>query len=81
MIESIIPCIKVTQVNGRIGCDRYIEEGGKIKFITTDKREISGTFMFIELSQYEESDDVLHIQLDSGEFKNFGISEIEKIFD
>ena len=81
MIESIIPCIKVTQVNGMIGCDIYIEEGEKIKFITNNKEEISGTFLFIELSQYEEYDDILHIELDSGNIKTFRVSEIEKIID
>ena len=81
MIESIIPCIKVTQVNGIVGCDIYIEEGEKIKFITNNKEEISGTFLFIELSQYEEYDDVLHIELDSGNIKTFRVSEIEKIID
>lgn len=81
MIESIIPCIKITQTNGMSGFDMYIEEGDKIKFITKDEREISGTFMFIELSQYEGFDDLIHVKLGSGEFKVFGTSEIERIVD
>ena len=78
MVESIIHCIKVTQVNGMVGCDIYIEEGDKVKFITKDKKEISGIFMFIELSQYEDYDDILHIKLDDGMIGTFGVSEIEK---
>lgn len=81
MVESIIPCIKVTQVDGMIGCDMYIEEGNKVKFITMDEKEISGIFTSIELSQYEESDDILHIKFDNGEIGSFVTSEIERFLD
>lgn len=81
MIESIIPCIKVTQTNGMIGCDRYIEEGENIKFITEDNKTIEGTFLFIELSQYEECDDIIHVESNTGERLAFGTSKIKEFID
>ena len=81
MIESIIPCIKVTQVNGMVSCDMYVEEGHEIKFITNQDEEIVGTFSFIELSQYEDYDDILHIRINEKDTRTFRVSEIKKIYN
>ena len=59
----------------------YIEEGENIKFVTEDNRTIEGTFLFIELSQYEECDDIIHIESNAGERLTFGTSEIKELID
>ena len=81
MIESITPCIKVKIINGMIRCDRYIDEGEKIKFITENDKIIEGKFLFIELSQYYECDDILHIESNSGKILTYGVSEIKQFMD
>ena len=76
MVTNIMPCIKVTKESNMAGMDMYLEYGTKIRLTSEDGKVIDGTILFLELSQYEEQDDILYLRLDNGEQFNIGISYI-----
>ena len=75
-VTSIVPCIKVTKENNMAGMDMYLEYGTKIRLTIENGEIVDGTILFLELSQYEEQDDILYLRLDNGKQFNIGISYI-----
>ena len=75
-VTSIVPCIKVTKENNMAGMDMYLEYGTKIRLTSENGEIVDGTILFLELSQYEEQDDILYLRLDNGKQFNIGISYI-----
>ena len=75
-VTSIVPCIKVTKENNMAGMDMYLEYGTKISLTSENGEIVDGTILFLELSQYEEQDDILYLRLDNGKQFNIGISYI-----
>ena len=75
-VTSIVPCIKVTKENNMAGMDMYLEYGTKIRLKSENGEIVDGTILFLELSQYEEQDDILYLRLDNGKQFNIGISYI-----
>lgn len=75
MIKSIEPCLKISQDGEVI----YVCEGEHIHFITKDDTDIEGRFQHLELSKYDEEDDIIYILLDDNTQYNIGSSYIKKI--
>ncbi len=79
VVTSILPCIKVIKESNMAGVDMYLEYGTKIRMTDDNGSIVEGTILFLELSQYEEADDILFLQLENGEQFNIGISHIADI--
>ena len=78
-VTNISPCLKVTKENNMSGIDMYIEFGERIKIINDEDETFIGKLLFIELSKYEEEDDMLYLLLDDGRQTSIGISYIKNI--
>lgn len=76
VVTNIVPCIKVTKENDFSGMEMYIEAGEDIKVVQDAGNIIQGKFLYLELSQYEEYDDILHIRTTEGEIFKIGASDI-----
>ena len=76
VVTNITPCIKVTKESNMSGIDMYLEYGTKIRITDDNGSIVEGTILSLELSQYEEADDILFLQLENGEQFNIGVSYI-----
>lgn len=79
VVTNITPCIKVTKESNMSGIDMYLEYGTKIRITDDNGSIVEGTILSLELSQYEEADDILFLQLENGEQFNIGVSYIVDI--
>ena len=79
VVTNIVSCIRVTKENNVSGMDMYLDVGANIKVIDDSGNEFQGKLMYLELSQYEEQDDILHIQTTDGKTTSIGISYIHDI--
>lgn len=79
IVTNITPCIKITKENNMSGMDMYLELGTKIRLIDDDNNNVEGIIVSLELSQYEEQDDILHLVLDNQKHFSVGVSHIVDI--
>lgn len=78
IVTNIISCIKVTKENEFSGLDMFIDVGSKIRVIENSGNITQGIFLELELSQYEEQDDILHIKTLDG-MVSIGVSYVKDI--
>lgn len=79
VVTKIIPCIKIIKECNMSAMEMYIDYGTKVRIIDEKGTIIIGTILFLELSQYEEQDDILFLLLDNGKQFNTGTSYIVEI--
>lgn len=78
-VTNIIPCIKISKESSLAGMEMYIDYGTKVRITDEKGVIIVGTILFLELSQYEEQDDILVLLLDNGKQFHIGTSYIVDI--
>ena len=79
VVTNIMPCIRVTKENNRSGMDMYIDLGSRIRVTDDEGKIVDGRVLFLELSKYEEEDDMLYLLLDNEKQFSIGTSYIVDI--
>ena len=52
-VTEVMPCLRITQEKGLVGCEMYVDVGDKINIVDYDGKETNGTLMSFEV--FEDS--------------------------